>query len=80
MLPVTPMQQLWADICNVYKSKTIWFHSVIAAIVIFIPELADALPQLQPYVPDNMFKYLTEVSVIGGIILRFFTSTKLSDK
>ena len=80
MLPVTPMQQLWADLCNVYKSKTVWFHSIVAGIVIFIPELTESLPQLQPYVPENMFKYLAEISVVGGIILRFFTKTQLSDK
>lgn len=67
-----------------YRSKVIWFNTVIAALIPIMPELiqqaVDAIPQLQPYLPDDTYKFLTFVGLMGNIYLRFKTNVSLAHK
>ena len=62
------------------KSLTIWFNSLLlAGLPVF--ELAhDYLPELQSYLPDNVYKWMGIIVVVGNIALRFRTTKPLKDK
>lgn len=62
------------------KSATIWFNSILASVVIALPLLQDTFTQLQPYLPDNFYKILAVVVIVGNLALRFKTTKDLADK
>lgn len=62
------------------KSLTIWFNSVFAGVVLALPLLHDTFTQLQPYLPDNIYKVLAVVVIVGNLALRFKTVSDLADK
>lgn len=62
------------------KSATIWFNSVFASVVLALPLLQDTFTQLQPYLPDNIYKVLAVVVIVGNLLLRFKTVSDLADK
>lgn len=63
---------------NAWKSFTIWFNGIMAALVGILPMLQDSLPSIQQYVPD--IKWLAVLVILGNVILRFKTNNSLSDK
>lgn len=65
---------------GVRKSLTIWFNSaLLAALPVF--ELAHSyLPELQSYLPDNVYRIMGIITVAGNIALRFKTTKPLSEK
>jgi len=65
---------------NAWKSWTIWFNGVATAIVLGLPSAQDAFPQLQAYLPANVYKYAMAALVVGNILLRFKTNKSLADK
>lgn len=67
-------------IVKIYKSKTIWFNATIAALIPLLPELINAIPELQPYLPTDTYKTLTLIGLVGNIYLRFKTNTSLAAK
>ncbi len=69
-----------ADLKGAKKSLTIWFNSLMGAVVVALPMAQDSLPQLQDYLPANVYHYLMAALVVGNIILRFRTSSALADK
>jgi hypothetical protein len=67
------------------KSKTLLFFGGIGTALLqnadeVQAQLTAALPQLQPYLPENPFKTLGAVLIFGGIVLRFATNSPLSAK
>lgn len=62
------------------RSATIWFNSVFASVVLALPLLQDTFTQLQPYLPDNIYKVLAVVVIVGNLALRFKTVSDLADK
>lgn len=71
---------LKAKLAGARKSWTAWFNGLTLIIVPLLPMAADSLPQLQPYVPDNLFKYAMLVVLVANLALRFKTKTALQDK
>ncbi len=75
---------LWArtraNLAKAHKSLTIWFNSLMGALVVGLPVAQDSLPQLQDYLPANLYHYLMGALVLGNILLRFKTSVALADK
>ena len=66
------------------KSWTIWFNGVLLTAMPFSSQMIqgvhDNLPDLSPYLPDNIFKAIGIVVVIGNMLLRAKTNSSLSDK
>ena len=65
---------------GVRKSLTIWFNTLLlAALPVF--EIAHSyLPELQTYLPDNVYKWMGIIVVVGNIALRFRTTKPLKEK
>jgi len=61
-------------------SFTIWFNGILAAVMGALPILLESLPGLQQYVPDNIYKHLMLVALVGNMLLRFKTSKPLNEK
>ena len=57
-----------------YQSKTIWFN--LAAGVLMAVEAS--LPELIPFLPENMTIPLSYGVAIGNILLRYYTSRGIS--
>lgn len=72
--------KLSADAAKAHKSLTIWFNSIMAAAVVALPMLQDQLPQLQGYLPANLYHSAMATLIVGNIILRFKTNGALADK
>lgn len=63
-----------------WRSWTIHFNVWLAIVIEFLPMAKDSFPELQPYVPANLFQYGMAVLIIGNLILRFKTNTSLEAK
>lgn len=63
-----------------HKSITIWFNSVMGLAVVLLPLAQDQLPQLQSYVPANVYQFAMGALIVGNILLRFRTVVALKDK
>ncbi len=63
-----------------WLSLTIWVNGIAATIWLFLPELQMTFPQLQAYVPDNIYKYGMAILIIANIVLRFKTTQDLIEK
>ncbi len=78
------LRDLWpklrADVAKAHKSLTIWFNSVMGAVVVVLPMAQDNFVQLQDYLPANLYHYLMGALVVGNIVLRFRTTTALAAK
>ena len=63
-----------------WRSLTIWFNGIMASVVVLLPVAQDQFPQMQSYIPANIYHYGMGALVVGNIMLRFRTSMSLSDK
>ena len=64
----------WFD--RAIRSKTMWFNAILAALA----ALEGVFGVLQPYVPGNVFAYMTIALTVGNAILRVLTTQALADK
>lgn len=62
------------------KSLTIWFNSLLLAGLPAFELAHDYMPELQDYLPDNVYKWMGIVVVVGNIMLRVRTTKPLSEK
>ncbi len=69
-----------AKAVNCHRSLTIWFNSIIGALIVGLPQLQDSLPQLQGYIPEDAYRQLTTLVLIGNMLLRFRTNKPLEEK
>lgn len=63
-----------------FRSWTIHFNIWVMAAIEALPMLQDAFPQLQPYIPANLYQSGLALLVVGNLLLRFRTSTSLAHK
>lgn len=69
-----------ADIARAHKSFTIWFNGVLGVAIVLLPVAQDQMPQLQDYLPANVYHYAMGALVVGNILLRFKTNCALAEK
>lgn len=72
------------------KSKTMWFNSLLLCCLPVFELLRESLnvfeyihaymPELQGYLPDNVYKVMGVVVVVGNVLLRLSTKSALEDK
>lgn len=74
-----------------WRSKTVWVNSIfltllpfadqlVVAIAPVLQDLSASLPELQPYLPDNIYKFVGICMVCVNIFLRFKTRLPLDAK
>lgn len=63
-----------------FKSITIAFNSIIGAVLVAVPLIQEAMPQLQDLLTVTDYKRLMTALIVGNILLRFKTSKPLSEK
>lgn len=63
-----------------WRSKTIWFNTILLAGLPVFELLQLVLPEMQDYVPANIYKIMGTVAVVGNTVLRFMTSQPLEHK
>jgi cytochrome b561 len=74
------LQRIKEDLSSAYKSWTIWFNGMLGVAVVALPAAQENLPQLQEYLPADVYHYLMGALVLGNMLLRFKTSGRLADK
>lgn len=63
-----------------WHSLTMWFNCLLLSMLPLFEMLADAVPQLREFLPDNVYKTMGLVAVLGNILLRFKTRQPLNEK
>ena len=63
-----------APVKHWWKSRTLWFNLIVAAVA--AAELG--FPALKPLLPDNLYLLLTFVLVVGNALLRAVTTKALA--
>ena len=74
------VENVIADLKKAHRSLTILFNTLLAAVAFAIPELIAFLPQLQQYLPEENYKTLMVIALVGNFVLRFKTSSRIADK
>ena len=65
---------------NAWRSKTIWFNGLLLAALPLFELALSLLPQIQEYLPENVYKIVGLVAVVGNALLRFSTKHPLEAK
>lgn len=60
-----------------WKSLTIWFNGVLLTAVETIPMMAEQLPAMKGYLPDDYYKWAFITLVVGNILIRARTKTAI---
>ena len=61
-----------------FKSVTLWFNGLLAAVPMLLPLLAQELPAMKAYIPENLYGWLFLAVTVGNVIIRvYFTRTAL---
>lgn len=58
------------------RSRTIWFNALVAG----LSALEGVLGVLQPFIPGNIFAYITVILVVGNPVIRTLTNQAWKDK
>lgn len=69
-----------AKLAGAPKSWTLWFNSIGALLIEFLPHAAEALPALYGMMPQNYYSVALIVLVGGNMFLRFKTNKDLAKK
>lgn len=62
------------------KSVTIWFNCILLAVLPVFEIAHQHLPEIQNYLPDNVYKLMGIIVVVCNILLRIKTTKALVDK
>ena len=68
------------NLTGAMKSLTIWFNGILLGILPLLDMILESMPQLHDYLPDNIYKMVGVIAVVGNIVLRFKTNQPLKDK
>ena len=63
-----------------WRSKTIWFNTLVGIVIAGIPIVQETLPQLAPFIPAQFYQYGMGVMIVANMILRFVTTQSLAAK
>jgi hypothetical protein len=62
------------------RSWTIHFNLWLAVLIELLPMAKDRFPELQPFLPANLFQVGMLVLIVGNMLLRFRTKVALEAK
>jgi len=74
------IHKIYRDVLRLHKSLTVWFNSLLAFVAFALPEILAFLPQLREYVPEDNYKLLMGIALVGNFLIRFKTTKALRDK
>lgn len=74
------MQKLKSKILKSYKSATILLNGILLAALPVVEYARDTLPQVQEFLPPDMYKPVGVAVVVLNILLRFKTEKGLHEK
>ena len=80
MSPAAKRRVRIRTVARLHKSLTMWFNTVMLAVIAWLPDLANSLPQLQEFLHPTIYKALGLILVTGNILLRLKTSKPISEK
>ena len=63
-----------------WRSWVIWTNGIAGTLVVLLPVAQDSFPQLQQYIPANVYQWGMAIVIAANIILRFKTTMDLSEK
>lgn len=63
-----------------WKSLTLWFNSIAAALAVVLPDLMVQLPALKEYVGADIYRWLFIITVFGNVLIRLRTNTAVGLK
>lgn len=63
-----------------WRSWTIHFNVWCGMLIGGLPLAQDSFPQLQPYIPADLFQKAMVVLIVGNLLLRFKTTADLAHK
>lgn len=63
-----------------WKSVTLWFNSVVATVALVLPELALQLPAMKDHIPDDLYRWLFILTILGNVLIRLRTTTPVGLK
>lgn len=63
-----------------WKSWTIRLNAIGIAVLSGLPAVADAIPQMQSFLPEDWYRVIGGVIVGANILLRFKTDKPLDEK
>ena len=62
------------------KSATMWFNGLLLAALPVFEMAVGLLPELHEFLPDNVYKTMGIVAIVGNALLRLKTTAPLSEK
>lgn len=62
------------------RSATVWINSGLLAMLPFYEDIKGSMTELQPYLPDNIYKWMGVAVVVLNIVMRFRTRVPLEHK
>jgi hypothetical protein len=65
---------------NAWRSKTIWFNTVLLSLLPIFEVALQLTPQIREFLPEDVYKVIGLVAVVGNTVLRFMTSKPLEAK
>lgn len=77
---MTYTQKFREKIRGAFKSVTVMVNALLLAMLPFYEVLIEQLPQLQPYLPEDVYKKVGVAVVVLNIVLRFRTHKPLEHK
>jgi hypothetical protein len=63
-----------------WRSVTVWFNGALLAMLPVYEVVKESLPEIQSYLPDNVYKWVGIAVVMLNIALRFKTNSDLAHK
>jgi len=69
-----------ARLKKIHKSWTMWFNAISGSLIVILPSLETSFPQLQDYLPHNLYQYAMAAIIVGNMVLRFKTVKPLEAK
>jgi hypothetical protein len=63
-----------------WRSVTIWFNGLLLASLPLYDAFKDSLPDMQEYLPGDIYKWVGVAVVVVNLALRFKTKTDLAHK
>jgi hypothetical protein len=74
------MQKFIDKLKNAWRSKTIWFNTVVGLGLLYSDQILQLLPQLQPVLGAQHFQTILTAVTVANVVLRFVTQHPLEAK
>ena len=74
------MVKLKVYLAGAMKSWTIWFNTILGIVIQTLPDAQSTFPQLQDYLPADIYHKALGALIVGNLLLRVKTNKALSER